>query len=347
MQFGAGTNGRAKAASSNMAAAAKVQSLVRNTPKLANAVSRLQFLLSKLLGGCEMLQGCLTLMAASICQDAAGVLRCNRCDKRLCGTIHLSIHECKDMEMSSNAMEDAGLVTSGGHCALCGRFVGIGTHKCNSRFFNTFALDCSALQSGCITVVNFMEAQLSQLLRMSGTPLTVMVGVRCPQTQELVVLPYLLGPSEGKGMGLYAGETIEPGDIMMYYTGVPLDTPYEQQANEDWLVANKNGLLSSDSDKYKVTVKRGKQIDPTACGGTGSMLNCGHDAVVNVSVQESKLHSRPGQVMFSARRVQAGEELFWDYNWVTDDPDDPVLFEKCRCHAQCKKQLARLKKKRV
>jgi hypothetical protein len=42
------------------------------------------------------------------------------------------------------------------------------------------------------------------------------------------------------------------------------------------------------------------------------------------------------QLMHARRRVAPGEELTWDYRAVTDDPQDPLLQEVCRCRdKQC------------
>ena len=302
---------RTKTAASNLDAAAKVQSLGRNAPKLKSAEGRLKFLLGKLRRGgkaSKVLQRLLASMAEDIRPHGGGVLHCHRCNKRLSSTIHLSIHCCKPMPISADDMKAAGLVTRSCQCALCGQKVGDKTHGCSSRFFTTFALDCGALKSACITGNNFMEAQLSQVLRMTGTPLTVMVAFRCPKTRQLTVLPYLLGPSKGMGMGLYAGVDVCKGKVMMFYCGVPLDTLEEKEANKAWLAACKEALLASDSDKYIVKVLGKKQTDPTACGSVPSMVNCAHDTFINMSVQPATLHGRPTQIMRSSRRVQAGEE---------------------------------------
>lgn len=338
---------RTKTASSNIVAAAKA--LDRDMPKLKSIVDKLEFIRCKLLGGgeaSEALQGIFGSIAADI-QLRGDKLHCNNCKGRLISTIHLSFHECEDRAISSAAMEAAGLVTASGQCALCGRVVGGSTHKCISRFFTKLALDFGAMKSACITGANFMEAQLSQLLRMTGVPLTVMVAFRCPKTRKLTVMPYLLGPSEGKGMGLYAAVSVSKGQIMMYYCGLQLDTLDEKEANDAWLAACEEVLLACHSDTYMLTLQGDQQVDPTACGSVPCMVNCAHDAVLNMSVKLATLHGRPAQIMSSSRKVLAGEELFWDYNCVTDDPKDKLLKLKCRCHKKCAEKLARLVKKAV
>ena len=110
-----------------------------------------------------------------------------------------------------------------------------------------------------------------------------------------------------KGWGLYAGEEIEPGDYVGEYTG-------EVISNEE---GDRRGTVYDMRQmSYLFCLNKEQWIDSTYVGNKTRFIN--HQAKMSANVEPRVLLCnmvhRIG--MFAKRRIELGEELFFDYGWV-------------------------------
>lgn len=136
-----------------------------------------------------------------------------------------------------------------------------------------------------------------------------------------------LGPSKLHGQGVFARRNIPAGTEILEYTGERI-TP--EEADE------KAGVHSDDPfHTFFFALSSGEVIDGNDNGNDARWIN--HHCEPNCEAQENETGDRVFVV--ALRDIQGGEELFFDYGLVIDEPFTEALQEQYRClcgSSQCR-----------
>jgi len=136
---------------------------------------------------------------------------------------------------------------------------------------------------------------------------------------------YVVRESPIHGRGVFATRDIEPGEVIIEYTGRRIT---HAQADAEW-VENGHTFLFTLNDQYVIDASEGgnesrwinHSCDP----------NCESDSVASPDGDPAK------ERMFiqALRPIRAGEELTYDYGITTDEPitDAERALWACRCGA--------------
>ena len=131
---------------------------------------------------------------------------------------------------------------------------------------------------------------------------------------------------EGKGRGVVALETVDPGEFVCEYAGEVIG---DKEAGDRWRRQEQEKLSN-----YILVVRelagdrlvQRTNIDPTVIGNIGRYLN--HSCDPNLSMMTIRSNTMIPQVAFFANRViDPGEELCYDYG----HSDDKTGSTKCLC----------------
>ena len=261
---------------------------------------------------------------------------CGRCRQLIPWTAHLALHKCPvecSPTWNSQSMRDAGMVyaANGQHrCSVCCTPVGSSSHQCTAAVLRTVLVDFTATERGDTDLFR-LDAQLSQARQACGLVAFVTAGACVPRTTACSNLsnsiPYLrmlvlVADSDmpNAGRGAFATSSIANNSIVCGYTGLRVadpNSPHDALQPLAWHTI------------------RGIARDPTVQGGMAFVFNCGHHERACMLSTEGRLpHNRtPLMLLKASYNISAGTELLWDYNAVTDDPNDPLLHVYCQCGA--------------
>ena len=214
-------------------------------------------------------------------------------------------------------------------CSVCRTPVGSTSHQCTAAVFRTVLVDFSATERGDTDLAR-PDAQLSHARNACGLVAFVTASACVPRTtarSNLCNLPYLrtlvlVADSDipNAGRGAFAVSSVADGSIVCGYTGMRVADP---TAPHDVL------------QPLAWHTIRGIARDPTVQGGMAFIFNCGHHARACMICMDGRMpHNRtPLMLLKASQKITAGTELLWDYDAVTDDPNDPLLFVHCQCGA--------------
>ncbi|CAL5394512.1 unnamed protein product [Camellia sinensis] len=163
----------------------------------------------------------------------------------------------------------------------------------------------------------------------------VQCGISC--TLQVFMTP------RGKGWGLRTLEDLPKGAFVCEYVG-------EILTNAE-LFERASKSPSSEEHAYPVAdwgsegvLKDGLCLDATHYGNVARFINhrCFNSNLVEIPVEvETPDHHYYHLAFFTSRKVQALEELTWDYGIDFDDHDHPVKAFKCRCGSKFCRNIKR------
>ncbi len=134
---------------------------------------------------------------------------------------------------------------------------------------------------------------------------------------------YTVKASGVHGKGVYAAQPLARGALIIEYTGQTIDW--------DEALARHPHDPAQPNHTFYFSLDTGLVIDANVRGNAARWIN--HSCAPNCEAREAK-----GRVYIHAKRnIQAGEELFYDYGLVLDEPMSEALRLDYQCLCGAKK----------
>lgn len=128
---------------------------------------------------------------------------------------------------------------------------------------------------------------------------------------------YTVRASTVHGKGVYAAQPLVRGALIIEYTGQIIDW--------DEALARHPHDPAQPNHTFYFSLESGKVIDANVRGNAARWIN--HSCAPNCEAREAD-----GRVFIHAKRnIKAGEELFYDYGLVLDEPMSAALRRDYRC----------------
>nr|CAD1830884.1 unnamed protein product [Ananas comosus var. bracteatus] len=161
------------------------------------------------------------------------------------------------------------------------------------------------------------------------------------------------GASDGKGWGLRTLDELPRGAFVCEYVGEVLTNIelYERTVQNTDNARHTYPVLL-DADWGSESVLRDEEalcLDATFYGNVARFINhrCYDANLVEIPVEiESPDHHYYHLAFFTTRKIEAFEELTWDYGIDFDDHEHPVKAFRCRCRSRLCRDQKRSKSKR-
>jgi hypothetical protein len=272
---------------------------------------------------------------------------CSKCGEFIASGVNgvgcpVGVHECRHgfTFPRSMAVED-GLITDSNTCLLCGQFwSNHASHTCNHPFLNSFGYDLTDVLSVAGQIIKGIGVTQALLKLFRTTPLNIVVVNR-----EFVAGRWVLTRFHGyisqstmmnAGWGLFSTFQIPFGATLGAFDGfspilggkhvVPFTGELVEKVPERDIDLACH-VMKDESGEVK------KVINPTRLGGVAVLTNCKHR---NPPCEAFDYPDR--MVIILKRSIGAHEEVCWNYEAITDNPEEA----KIRCSCGCRGHLLKL-----
>lgn len=272
---------------------------------------------------------------------------CSKCGEFIASGVNgvgcpVGVHECRHgfTFPRSMAIED-GLITDSNTCYLCGQFwSNHASHTCEHPFLNSFGFDLTDILSIAGQIIKGIGLTQAVLKLLRTTPLNIVVVNREFLDGRWILTRFhgYISPSAmmNAGWGIFSTFQLSVGAILAPFNGfapvlggkhvAPFTGEFLENVPEhdDDLACH---VMRDESGEVK------RVINPTRLGGVAVLTNCKHR---NPPCEAFDYPDR--MVIVLKRSIAAHEEVCWNYEAITDNPEEA----KIRCSCGCRRPLMRL-----